>query len=460
VAKGDITTRTVKRKDGTTYEIYQGEYRDRDGKRRFVSDENKHKAQAKLREAMNEVEGWTHAKGHETLQQVASEYVHEMETDANNGLRTRVDVRNVNNGLGRLPDWLMQMKITSFKNSERIKDAIVGMRNGDQPYAKSTLICTGEVLSRVFNFAMVKGYVPRNVMKDFPLKLGKHPKRTNKANPAVAFNVLRVAAEKMLRPHADPVACVNVYAILRIIIATGVRPEEVCGIHVTDIKRFDSPPPDRPNVFGEITFKHRSTHHDDIQPGLKDGSESRVLPVGLKVLQALDAVERVWQGHRHALGPGYKSYTRKKITARRLDFFWNAKGPLERRQHGLVFQNTWGTRCHAANIGGLIRQLVVDAGYVKRHPNGEVMLGANGKPMNAYSAYSFRHMVATHNAGLLPGHVGAHVTGHSEETYFGTYVHMTPEDDIKIAQSLGALENEIEAFGIGATNLQQKLLSG
>ena len=56
MAKGDITTRTVKRADGTTYEIYQGEYRDRDGKRRFVSDENKHKAQAKLREKMNEVD--------------------------------------------------------------------------------------------------------------------------------------------------------------------------------------------------------------------------------------------------------------------------------------------------------------------------------------------------------------------------------------------------------------------
>jgi hypothetical protein len=62
MAKGDVETRVVKRKDGTTYEIYQGEYRDRDGKRRFVSDENKHKAQDKLRKAMNEVEAGTHVE--------------------------------------------------------------------------------------------------------------------------------------------------------------------------------------------------------------------------------------------------------------------------------------------------------------------------------------------------------------------------------------------------------------
>ena len=60
MAKGDVETRVVKRKDDTTYEIYQGEYRDRDGKRRSVSDENK--AQDKLMKAMNEVEAGTHVE--------------------------------------------------------------------------------------------------------------------------------------------------------------------------------------------------------------------------------------------------------------------------------------------------------------------------------------------------------------------------------------------------------------
>ena len=36
MAIGDVTIRTVRRRDGTSYQIYQGEYRDRN--RAFVSD--------------------------------------------------------------------------------------------------------------------------------------------------------------------------------------------------------------------------------------------------------------------------------------------------------------------------------------------------------------------------------------------------------------------------------------
>ena len=53
-------------------------------------------------------------------------------------------------------------------------------------------------------------------------------------------------------------------------------------------------------------------------------------------------------------------------------------------------------------------------------------------------------MVATHNAHHLPTHVGASVTGHTEQVYLETYVHRSAGDGVLVAKSLGELERALE----------------
>jgi len=457
MAIGDIKIRTVTRKNGTTYKVYQGEYRDRDEERRFVSDENKKEAQRKLREAIKEVEDHTHAKGPETLQQVIDEYIYDREKAARRGDVSNAGVKAARDALRRVPDRIRRKKIASFKHSGEIEEALNAMR--DQGYAVATVILTKEALIRVFDFAMTpqRRYVARNVLRDFPVKVGKAPKRKNKASLSEAALLLHTARELIQGRSQCILGAVNLYAFLVLTIHTGARPEEICGLQITDIKRFDRPPPDRPHVWAEMTIQHTNTMDDGFRRRTKT-EEVRVVPLGRTAVDALDMVERHWQAKRYATQPGHASYTRTKISKRLVRYFKTSDEPLERRQHGFVFIGAYGKPYDASSIGMRVRELVLRAGIVQRDGDGRILIGENGKPKARISLYSFRHMVATYNAHRIPTHVGAAITGHSEETYLGTYVHLSPDDQVLVAKSLGDLERELEAER-SATNLQQRLLT-
>ena len=207
-----------------------------------------------------------------------------------------------------------------------------------------------------------------------------------------------------------------------------------------------------------MTIQHTNTMLDGFRARVKNDQERQVLPLGRSVFEAIDLVERVHQCRRLAEAPGQKPCLKEVVAMRaRRIYYRRPYAPLERRRHGFVFVNPYGKPYNAANLGQMVRQLAIEAGIVKRDPEGRILLGENGKPMARISAYSFRHMVATHNT-VLPPHIGAAVRGHSEQTYLGTYVHMDAGDQLRIADSLNALEEDV--FGGDATNLQQRLLTG
>ena len=470
MAIGEVREKIKPRKDGTTYKVYEGEYRDENGDRAYVSDSNKHEARRKLREAEKAVKDGTHAKGSETLGQVMEEYADDREQDARRGDITKGYAKAERSVLALVPDSLKRMRISDFKHSAEIEKAIKGLR--DQGYALSTVKRVKDTLSRVFSFAMkpkpgrTAGYIARNVIRDYPFLTGRPPKRRNEATEEEGALLLLAARRyKSRHPKGQMLAAVNVYGLLSLIILSGMRPEEACALHVRNVSRFEFPPADRPDVWAEVYIKERNTREDKLMPGTKDGP-NRIVQVDRGVVDALDAVERYWQAHSWATGPGHESYTAERVSWRIMRFLESSDVPLERRKDGRVFLGKEGTLYNSHSLAKYVRTLVLQAGIVERDDAGRVLIGEDGKPKPRISLYSFRHKVATDNATLLPLAIAAAETGHSEGTYQKHYVHKRPEHRVLAATAMGVrarrLRAEIEKLTADeppATKLRPHLLT-
>ena len=146
---------------------------------------------------------------------------------------------------------------------------------------------------------------------------------------------------------------------------------------------------------------------------------------------------------------------------------WDLRNvPLERRKDGRVFLGKEGTLYNSHSLAKYVRMLVLQAGIVERDDAGRVLIGEDGKPKPRISLYSFRHKVGPDNALLLPLHIAAAETGHSEQTYQKYYVHQRPGDKVLAAQAMGVrakrLRAEIEKLTADeppATKLRPRLLT-
>jgi hypothetical protein len=69
----------------------------------------------------------------------------------------------------------------------------------DDGYAIKTVKHVRDAISRVFTFAMnpPRSYVPRNVLRDYPIKLPKSPKRKNKAEKHEASLLIQMAFNRI-----------------------------------------------------------------------------------------------------------------------------------------------------------------------------------------------------------------------------------------------------------------------
>jgi integrase len=448
---GEIKPRIIERKDGTSYQVYIGCFKGPDGRRNFVSDEKKKQAQDLLREALNEVDAGTRVQGNETLGQVIDEYIYDCEK--------AVRRKDISNGhLGRekssvrlVPERLRRIKMSKFKDSGEIHTLVNDLR--DAGYAIRSAKHVRDTLNRVFDYAKRQGYTPRNVIRDYPIKLPKPPKRSNPATIEEARAILIASREHNFRQEL--LSYVNIHGILCLIMQTGMRPEEAFGLQITDVRRFHTPSTDRPNVWAEATIQHTSTSKDGFQKRTKN-DEVRVVPLGRMFCDAWDMIERYWQAHRKAMAPGFRGYGYCSISERTKRYFKELEGVApERRTHGFLFANRVGTPYNASTVSPLVTKVMRRAGVVEKDLDGRIIIGKDGKPKHKLTLYSFRHMVATHNARHLPAHIGASVTGHDTETYLGTYVHETAGDKILIAESLGELESSLTA-----TKMQQRLITG
>jgi integrase len=448
---GEIKPRIIERKDGTSYQVYIGCFKGPDGRRNFVSGEKKKQAQDLLREALNEVDAGTRVQGNETLGQVIDEYLYDCEKAARRKDIRKVHLKREKSSIKLVPDTLRRLKLSKFKDSMEIRALVDALR--DRGYAVRTARHVRDTLSRVFEFAKNQGYTPRNVVRDFPVKLKKPPKRSNTATIEEARAILVACREPYFKQQLLPQ--VNIYGILCLIMQTGLRPEEAFGLQITDLKRFDRPSPDRPGVWAEALIQHTNTSEDGFERRTKN-DEVRLVPLGRMFCDAWDMIERYWQAHRKANAPGFRGYGPCSISVRTQDYFRELESiQPERRSHGFLFSNRLGGPYNASTIAPLVNRIVRQAGVVEKDSEGRVIIGKDGKPKNKVTLYSIRHMVATHNARHLPAHVGASVTGHDTETYLSTYVHKTAGDQILIAESLGELESALTA-----TKVQQKLITG
>jgi integrase len=462
MAIGDVTLRTVPRSDGTTYDIYQGEYRDRDGKRRFVSanvasfstpKKAEKEARRLLRIAENEVEAWEHAKAKPpALGWVIDLYLKDREDAA----YIRKDVSpdsyiRDRYALSLVPDKLRRMKIAEFKDSGLFEEMVKKLRTDGK--AIRTVRAVLGALSSVFAFAMKapRNYVPRNVLKDDPIKTPKPPKVRNKAELSDVLDLLGKAKNREDNPGgircAMALPTANLYAVLSLIAATGVRPEEALGLQVTDITRFEQPPRDRPRVWADVTIRSVSGRW-----GFRERTKTdqiRTVGVGKQVVEAFDEVERYWYVHEIVESPGWRSYKNTERYTRRTMLLETPRitvvGP--RRQHGFMFLNTRGKPYTSHTFGDLFRAFQREVGFVKRDKEGSIILSRSGKKMPKLVLYSIRKMVATHNANRLPPHIAASITGHSVGTLLRDYVDESHEDRARAAASLGELDDLLQLEG-------------
>jgi hypothetical protein len=337
-------------------------------------------------------------------------------------------------------------------------------------------------LYRVFEFQVKEGTIPRNILRDFPIDLGKRLKRSRGVTEDHARLIVEEAKETLIRfleregdyeernyKGNNLLSLVNFYACMCFLMATGCRPEEAGGLLVTSIRRFDRPPPDRPDIWADVLINRRYTSADKHQPGTKDGGEDgfRVVPIGKSVVRALDLVERYWQCKRLAL-EDFADDRRspyllaKAINRRALRYFKTLKAPLERRDHGMMFVSNRGNPCCATTLAHPFESLQRRIGLVKKDEEGRILIGRRGLPRHLYTLYDARHMVSTWNSHRMPVQVAASATGHSPETYLNTYVHQTPHDQAIVARSLGELERFLFDDGSeddAAINLRQRLLT-
>jgi hypothetical protein len=454
MAKGEIAARTIPRKNGPSYILYQGEYRDRDGERRFVSckvegrfntpSKAEKEARRLLREAENEVEAWIRAKGKETVGQAIDEYVYHLKKAQGRGDCTNAHVRNSETALKKCPPRIRREALSSFKDSGLIKDEINRLRDSGLSIYNATAL--RDSLRRVFGFAMEspRGYIPRNVLADFPIYLPPCPGRANHASPEEALAVIAAARDSIT--EGKLLTGLTVYAILCLVIQTGIRPEEAGGLLVGDIETPHPDYPNDPDIWGKLTVRNTNTRLDGFQTQTKAeklGSKKKRAPiplVGGLFREAFFLMERYHQALKWSEGPGHRSYKRGMVIARANRRFRDSDEPVIRRTSGFAFVGQWGGAYNAGSLCRHIRDIVIRAGFVKRDHEGRILIDKDGNKKNEYSLYSFRHMVATFNAKNLPVHLAAAVTGHDKKTFLGTYVHQSAGDHLQIAGSLGKLE--------------------
>jgi integrase len=396
-----------------------------------------------------------------TVQDVADEYLRDREKAARRGDISNAHLIAETGACKRMPDSLKRMKLSALEDSGIIKEAILELRNR---YSIRTVKAVRDTLSRVFDFAIEspRKYIPRNVLKDHPIRLGKSPKRQNMATHEEGVLLLQEAAK--FQDYEKSLPRLNLYAILHLIIRRGCRPEEACGLQIEDIKRFDLPHPAVPDWRGTVTIRNTNTKDGGFKRRTKN-EQIRTIPIGREILDAFDRVECYWQAYRDAEAPGHKSYERLAFLVRmrsRLQYYLKNPSAVQRRQHGPMFVNMRGGLLHASSLGNLVRELVRRIGAVQRDGEGRVLIGKNGKTKPRISLYSFRHKVATHNALNLPAHVGASATGHSERTFLSDYAHQSEGDLALIAKSFSNLDRELteDEKPSHATILQRRLLKG
>jgi integrase len=378
-----------------------------------------------------------------TLEQAMEQYADHKEQVARLGDHTKGYAGVERQILKLVPDNLKRTKLSEFRNSAAIEKACRALR--EQGYAISTVKRVKDTLSRVFSFAMKEGHIARNVIRDYPFTVGTPPKRNNDATEEEGARLLLAARRyKSLHPKGQLLLAVNVYAILCLVILTGMRPEEACALHVKSIKRFDFPPPDRPDVWAEVAIKERNTKEDSLRPGTKDRKD-RIAQVGRDVVDSFDMVERYHQAERWATGPGHESYTRERVSWRIKRFLESSDAPLEKRQDGRMFIGKEGTLYNSHSLAKIVRKLALQAGIVERDDEGREIIGEGGKKKPRISLYSFRHKVATDNSILLPPTIAAAETGHSVQSYQKHYVHQRAGDQVLAATAMAVREKRMRA---------------
>jgi integrase len=431
---GEVKPRIIERKDGTTYQVYIGCYKGPEGNRKFPSHENKKELQRLLRVAMNEVEAGTYAKdGNITLQAAIDEYLNDLYRRQSRGeitrghcIKTEAKLRSK-----RLSGAFLKRKLSEFKDSGLIREEINRLR--DNGMGLRTAHMTKNAISYVFDFCVTspRGYIPRNVLRDDPIRLPTPQKRMNAITEDDFALLLAACLDRNgIRSHRTRI---NFYAAICLMHDTGARPEEVCGLKWEDIVRFDTPHPEVNTWWGTVTYRRRHTQHDGFLTGLKEGVEARVAAIGRRTLDALNLVELYWA----AIGQGKNTYQQYGMLHR-----YMATGePCKHRSNaGIVLLWKYDTPYTSNTLGIIMQNMCDEAELWATDSDGRIIIGANGKKKNKYSLYSIRKLVTNDNVRKLPSTVAASITGHTTKTLLEYYTQGMPDDLLMSARVTGERE--------------------
>jgi integrase len=434
MAEGDIKVRLRTRPDGSVAKVYQGEYRDRDKKRRYVTGKTREKARTLLHDAVQEVKEGTRAgkAGNITLRQAAKEYLDDLDNV------TKSSWLAEDGNIKRLSDRVLNTKLSEFKDSGLFEEEYKSLKR--RGYSIRTANGVMQVVGRVLNFAMrsPRKYIPRNVLRDYPVKFDTPPKKAN----AIAVDDMRVLLEAagIRQRYKKLLPQINFFAILCLMADTGCRPEEACALRVTDITRFEQPHPECPTWLGTVTFRRRFVKVNGFMRGLKEGADERSSAIGKLTLAAFDAIERYWQADRWANAPGYRGYKEMTLLQRIHKFLAGADTPLERRSSGLLFVTTQGNPYYSQSLAPFMEKLCCRLGFVQKDDEDRIILGKDGKPVARYTMYSIRKMVTNYNVRKLPRNVAAAQTGHTPQTLEEHYTQAMEQDQLLAAKVAGERE--------------------
>jgi integrase len=443
---GEVKPRIIERKDGSTYQVYIGCYKGPEGNRNFVSDKKKKQAQDLLRVAMNEVEAGTRAKdGNITLKRVLEEYVDDLFLREKRGDITYGYSRNVRSRLKALSERFVARKLSEFKDSGLIREEMNRLRATRKV---RTVGMVRDAISRAIDFAIAspRRYVPRNIMKDDPVKLPKPARLNNAITEDDAIRLLEAAANRQGNVYKNYRNGINFYAILCLMLDTGARPEEACGLRFSDLTLFDGPHPECPSWWGVVTYRRRHTFDDGFLDGLKEGSAERTAAIGKRTVDAINSVLLYWQA--------MKADVSSKTQYRWLDEFIKSNTQAVVPGEGLVFVNKHGKPYHCQSLGKTMRKVCAKAELWKQDSQGRILMDENGNRQSKYSLYSLRKLVTNDNVRRLPHTIAASVTGHTTQTLLQHYTQYRDDDLLESARVTGQRAQRMQITH--ATDLQQE----
>ena len=276
MAYGEVREKIITRKDGTTYTVWQADYRDCAGKRRNPSFRTKKEALTALRKAQNEVEQGIHTPNRDTvtLGTALDAWLADCQRRHAIGDLAGHTLSNYRHTAERsIAPTLGAVKLNRL-TALHCQDLI---DNLSTKQSSSTVSLTAAVLKLAIKFAVKRKWLRRSPLVDEPLKLPRQKARDDCPTKQELLDLLDALATQQPGQHLYTYqTCV---ALITLAIYTGMRQGEIAGLLWENVDL----------VNGVISVRYSLSQFDGLR-GPKTEHGIREIPMPPPVREALQLI--------------------------------------------------------------------------------------------------------------------------------------------------------------------------